>query len=354
MKSKLFLLTISYLLFLYTSYAQQPAPPNFAQLRNSPAMQQAMKNGMKSGFRSFWDGRGANLMAVGLMNDPDIRAAWGVSDEQYQEIKSLPMRLQTEIQKNPEFQILMKEVQAIGKNPFGPDADEETQAKIMDIQGKMTSLSIGIMSDSIDTVITPEQKQKVNESLLANMAEMPMVAPSMYEVLGLTDAQKQEMAAIRKELEPEFEKSVEDFVNGTMLTMNMMFDELEKQGGDLTNPLEVQEKIITVAKKMEAEDPKFKQIQQDIQSKGKQFAMHVNTRMFDVLTDEQWDRLQKLIDNPPKYAEVFRKKIQDKKAASEKAGAWQPGPNSWKPGDAIPESYREERNEKSKFPRTEN
>jgi Ni/Co efflux regulator RcnB len=83
------------------------------------------------------------------------------------------------------------------------------------------------------------------------------------------------------------------------------------------------------------------------------------TKMFDVLTDEQWARLQKLIDNPPEHAKAYAKKLKEQMGESEKTGgAWQPGPNSWRPGDPIPEQYRQQREEQRTrqrpgFPRSE-
>ena len=89
--------------------------------------------------------------------------------------------------------------------------------------------------------------------------------------------------------------------------------------------------------------------------------------MFDVLMDEQWNRLQELIDHPPEYALMFIKELREsfglvESEKSEEEGAegglspsvWLPGPGSWRPGDAIPEAYRQERNTRGNFPRPEN
>jgi hypothetical protein len=193
------------------------------------------------------------------------------------------------------------------------------------------------------------------------MAEMPIVSPGMYEALHLTDAQKQQMETIKKGLEPEFEKNLDRVADGSVTLMSKAFAELEKQGIDnLGKMMEgqegtQQEKMRAMQEKMQAiqkklmEDPEYKKIADELQSQGQAFTMQFNTKMFDVLTDEQWKRLQNLIDNPPEYAKAFGKKLKEQRAANEKAGAWQPGPNSWKPGDAIPEQYRQERNERSRF-----
>ena len=368
MKKIILSVAILCLLFLSLSGYAQQLPPNFDQMRQSPMMQQTMKTAAKAGIRSFWDGRGANLMAFGLVNDPDIRTAWDVSDEQYQEIQGIPMRLGAEVQNHPEFQKIMEEVQALDGGPgalFGQNVDEKTQQKLQAIQGRMMTLSMDIMTDAIGNVITPEQQEKMNVTLLANMAEMPIASSSMYETLDLTDAQKEQMADIKKELEPEFEENLDSFADSSILLANMMFDELEKQGDDVFagmqagqgDPQAMHEKIKAMQEKMQAvqkklmEDPEFKRISEKIHSTGVQFTEQFNTKMFDVLTDEQWKRLQDLIDNPPEYAKIFAKKLKEQRGESEQAGAWQPGPNSWRPGDAIPEQYRQERNTRERSPR---
>ena len=75
-----------------------------------------------------------------------------------------------------------------------------------------------------------------------------------------------------------------------------------------------------------------------------------------ILTNEQWSHLQKLFDDPPQHAKIFfgemtlfdtiseARKKSDNNAESKDDGSWQPG-------DAIPEQYRQERNDRSRFPR---
>ena len=231
------------------------------------------------------------------------------------------------------------------------------------------------MNDAINNVLTSEQRQKVNETFLANMVEMPMATPDMFEALNLTDAQKQQMSAIKKELAPDFEQHLESFVNDSSTLQNKVLDELEKQGGlptpvtiewmdgeegkrimeekmreGVENAKVVQEKTLAVHKKL-MQDPEYKKISEGLFNNSKAFSMKFNTKMFDVLTDEQWKRLQDLIDNPPDYAKAFGKKLKAERAAREQAGTWQPGPDSWRPGDPIPEEYRQKRNERSRFSR---
>jgi Ni/Co efflux regulator RcnB len=92
---------------------------------------------------------------------------------------------------------------------------------------------------------------------------------------------------------------------------------------------------------------------------GKGLANQLKFKMFDVLTDEQWKRMIDLIDNPPDYVKKLlaeRRKAREAAAnqTANKPGEWMPGPNSWRPGDPVPEQYRQQRNERQgHFPRSE-
>jgi hypothetical protein len=367
MKTKSAVAVLCLFLFPLAAHAQQTPPQvDFMKMRNSPMMQQSMKLGMKNAVLSFWEGRGGNLMAIGLFADPDIRTAFGVSDEQYQTIQQTQMNIGAELQRAPEFQEMLKELQTFEVDPRSPNVDPETAGKFADIQGRMASLSIAIMSDAVGNVLTPEQKQKMMEAQLASMGEMPLISPGMFEALNLTAAQRQHMERIKKELEPEFEKHLETFANGAMAMSNKLFDELEKQGFSLDdfkgNTEEVSkiakefgEKMQGIQKKLMADDPEFKRLADDLQFSGKTFSTQFKIKMFDVLTDEQWARLQLLIDNPPVYAKALLKKMKEQSGRAEQAGGgWQPGPQSWQPGDPIPAEYREQRNAPKNFPRPKN
>jgi len=74
-------------------------------------------------------------------------------------------------------------------------------------------------------------------------------------------------------------------------------------------------------------------------------------KMFDVLTDEQLERMIDLIDNPPDYVKKVIAQMRNWQGRDE-PGEWQPGVNSWKPGDGIPAEYLKHRQEmKKRFPK---
>ena len=368
MKPKLLLLTVSCLLLFAATGQAQPAqaPSPEAALRHmnqmlqTPVGQALVKSGTRAGFRALWDGQNTNILFFGTMHDPEIRTALGVSDEQYEQIQNFPAIFMAAMQDNPEVVKIQEEVQAIPNVQglfSGEDVDEETLAQFIDIYTRSAYLKMSITSDTIDSLLAPEQNQKIQEIQLAAMSEMPFISPSAFEILGLTDAQREQMEEIKRELEPEFEKNLEMMVEGTMILTSKLLAELESQGGLVIDPSNIeglQEKMQGIQKKL-LEDPEFKKISDELHTKGQTFSTLFRTRMFDVLTDAQWARLQSLIDNPPAHAAVMIRKMREQRSATEQADGnfWQPGPNSWRPGDPIPEGYRTERNERGRFPRGE-
>jgi hypothetical protein len=46
------------------------------------------------------------------------------------------------------------------------------------------------------------------------MGEQSLFSPDTFDILNLTDAQKQEMQKIKKELEPEFDKNLDVIASG--------------------------------------------------------------------------------------------------------------------------------------------
>jgi len=347
MRMKLFLAAVScLLLFLLTGYAQLSGQPQDERMKM--LQRQAMRNTLKTGIRSYWEGRNANIMILGFLQDSEYRVAFGISDEQYQQLQDAMQTAPRDVQDTPEYKKLQEEMQAIhdAGDTFMQNADEATITKVLDASTKMSLLVMNALSDAIDDTLTPELKQKIGEAQLASMGELPVLSPSMFEPLNLTDAQKQQMEKIKKELEPEFEKNLENFANGQAILIGKILDERNKQRGN-GNP---QEEMEAIQKKLMAEDPECKKISEEIQSQNKRFATQFKTKLFDVLTDEQWNRLIQLIDNPPEYAKAFRKKLKEQMGEAEKPGVWVPGPNSWRPGDPIPEGYRQQRSE-GRFPR---
>ena len=306
-------------------------------------------------------------MADELLGDPEIRRAWGVSPGQYLELQEAWVNVHEKTKNDPETQRLQALRDAVeGDQIRGFD---EKSLSIIYAQGRRSEELMTIrLSNAFDDTLTSEQRQTINEAFLASMSELPIILPDMFEALDLTDAQKQQMNDIKKHLEPEFEKTLDDFITYQMMLRSMLLDELGKQKLEAVESYRdgidrdkwsramqnFREKTDAVMKEL-AKGSEYKRIQDALQSKTRAFSTQFKTRMFDVLTDAQWVRLQELIDNPPPHAQALLKKLKEQRGEEEKAGVWTPGPNSWRPGDGVPEEYRQERNKRigRGFPRAE-
>jgi len=370
MKTKQLLLALSCLLLcadkghaeLNLSVIHIPPPGvDFIQAQRSYMTQIPMKNNWKTDIRQDWNGQRADSRIFSVMRDPNLRAIWDISDEQYQQLQDVEDNIDIARQNDPEYQTHREEVQAMldmmnPDDPFPLNADEETMDKWLEISERGSAWMTNYYSNAIRSILTPEQQQKIQELQLVRMEDIPIVSPYLFEALGLTDEQKQQMEEIQEELETEFESQLEDFVNGQLFLVSMAYDELEKLGvKDIDGMMEEWDTVISVL----AENPEYKQVMDEAQSRSKQFSTQFRTRLYEVLTDEQWIRLQDLINNPPEHILAFRKAFRlsggDEETAemTDKPDVWVPGPNSWRPGDPIPEEYRIERNRRSRFPRGE-
>ena len=364
MKTKRLLLALSFLLLLAERGDAQlenlsiinipPPGVDFIQTQRSHMTWIPMKNNWKTDIRGYWNGQGADLMAFTIMRNPDLRVAWNLSDEQYQALIDIEANIDNVRQNDSEYQQLMEEIQTMQAmidpdDPFPLNTDIEIINRWLDIEERGGAWMTNYYSDSIRSILTPEQMRKIQETHLAIMDDFPIVSPFIFEALDLTDDQKQWMEEIRKELEPEFEMVLDDFVNGQLLLVNKGYDELEKLG---VNDIDSMMREMSTAMGILAEDPEFKRVRDEVESKGRQFATQFRTRLFDVLTDEQWYRLQELINNPPEHARAFRTGFgENKDEIKESDDVWIPGPGSWRPGDPIPEAYRQQRNLDRRFPR---
>ena len=251
------------------------------------------------------------------------------------------------------------------------NADEEKLNRLREAERKMQSLQTEIALENdrrsiaaFEKAITPELDQKIQEAWLAAMGETSTISPRLFEVLNLTDAQRQQMERIKKELEPEWEKHREICGNNAAKI-------LEIHNVALSKP-EVQREINVIglhawSRKLAAE-PEYRKLLDASRASSKALATLLRTRMSEILNDDQRRRLQDLTENPPPYARLLIQRLRENRGekntgakeegGSERAGGdkdiWVPGPDSWKPGDPIPEGSRRERNESGNFPRETN
>jgi len=273
MKAKLLLAAVACLLLFTTVGYAQPVD-HFVRMQKSPVGREVMKSTFKESLRSQWESRNINswiVMHALRLDDPAIRTAWDISDEQHQQIEaSFQKGINDLREKDPETRQLMDEMMQSNMSGafFVEEADEATIAKIREMTEKVPRAMTSAAAEAVNSVLTPEQRQKIKESQLANMGTVPVLSPHIFEALNLTDAQKQQMEGIKKELKPEFEKSLENYANVEFALWNKVVDKAAKEGiPDIAlgedEPLR---------KKLMAEDPEYKKIQEEFQSQSQAFS----------------------------------------------------------------------------------
>ena len=370
MKTQYFLLlaVLCLCLLLVTGYAQ----PN--KLTPEEWEQQALQRTReikRSAILLHWDSRTSNALVSSVLGYPECRDVLGVSDEQYQQINDQKQRASMELLLEEKKAVeAVYERAGLEPPPFGPlprpdDFSAEDMKEFQNISERYSLMKRIVPSDVVGNALTTEQHRKINEALLANMglATMPVISPSRFEGLNLTDAQREQMRILEKEIEPKLEIFINNYTDSRIAQDNRLHTIIQEQKGEALRE-KTQE-----ANKIIIDDAEFNRHFAAMVSHERAFATVLLKEIGErnILTKEQWERLQDLIDDPPELAKVLRRVYGGGRQSSESGGEhadgidnkgneenkgadWQPGPGSWKPGDAIPEQYRQERQE-GRFPR---
>ena len=363
----LFLLTVGLVFSQGTPRPPQQTPPgmpSLSKMMKSPMGQISQTAGVKAAFRSIWNGQ-SGVMSMGLLQQPEFREGIGMTEQQF---STMQTGMMSRMMQSPEMREASAGMATVMNpmDPFFENASPETLQKLAKVQENIINVSMEQMSQHFNESLTPEQRQRMNEVQIAMMSEVPFLGTSQYDAfLGLSDEQKTKMESIRKDFEGEFEKMIDDIAEFAKEFTPKMFDMMEKEGIPLTamapNPAnmgqnsEIQKKMQEVVKKVMQENKEFVEKGKDFEAKTKAFSARLKVKIFDVLTDEQMAKLKNLIDNPPEFVKKMKERQKREKAAMEGDGesVWQPGIDSWKPGDAIPAGYLEEREQRKPFPTKE-
>jgi DNA anti-recombination protein RmuC len=165
--------------------------------------------------------------------------------------------------------------------PFLPDATEETVEKYTDLWMQMNEIEQKKRIELIHETYSPDQMKKINEFLIADMSETEYVFPGMFEVLELSDEQKKQLDEIIKELEPEFEKHIDEMVE-------YHFKQKETTDAKLKAITDPEERVrlrndFDFIQKIFAD---IKPERDKMMMSGKKLTNNLKIKMFDVLTDE--------------------------------------------------------------------
>ena len=324
---------------------------------------------------AMWDGNGASQSVQPFVFYDDFRRGIGLTDEQHDQLSFMYSRngsmghwYRTRALTHPELAALLEESDRRNasrrEDPYGERLTEEDKQAIIANSEKTSAIYRAETQKDVENLLTPDQMQAVREYELAMMEEFPILNPSMFECLDLTETQKAEMAAIKQAMEPEFKQIVEELVEAEEVLQMLKFDLFEKVGihfdeegqavdenGDsLQSDPEAMKKKINLLESELSGNVEVQTRMKRLHERAGGFMRGFKFEMFDVLTDEQMTKMQHIIDNPPEYVKKRRDQMQKARAGREEKDQWQPGMDSWRPGDPIPKEYLEQRPER-RFPR---
>ena len=325
----------------------------FAQNNLDAARRQMYEDIVKQGMRyDLLNGHNANLGVVQFLGNDYFREGIGISEEQRQKIHKevLGTSMYDHVKNELDYISLMDKLEN-EFNPWHPNATTETLEKFAALHMERDEMVKNKHLSLFYGNLTADQIQKVNEFHISYMSETEFVFPGMFEALGLSDEQKQQLDNVQNEIMPELDKHIEKQLVLEAKRKEKM-DEILKNVTDQKERERLQFHDIDTTKKVW---DALQTESNEVKESGKKLADSLKIKMFDVLTDEQWERLIKLTDDPPEYIKKLLEQQRKWKEASDDADskpeAWAPGPNSWKPGDPIPEGYRQQRQERGRFPR---
>ena len=236
-------------------------------------------------------------------------------------------------------------------DPDFHNASEEQKKAYVAAASSSFHLFNKVMDEEIQNTLTPEQMEKVQLLKMQLLPEMGLPSVSMFEPLGLTDEQKEEMEAIKQEMMSEFDLLVDEAMSQRREFFKVMIESVVEanQETPLTSWDEVSKAMAQGAVKA-GEKPEFRQRHQEFNKKGQSFATRFRDRLMNVLTDEQLDEMQRIMDESPDFVKQMIQVGKQQREAMEQSGQYIPGPNSWRPGDGAPADFKMERQEQ-RFPR---
>ena len=368
---------ISMLLFMSLLPAWASAQElDFMKMMRSQRNRDYHQDANREKYLALWNGNGAVVSVMPLWQDEEFQRELNFTPEQREQIDFLFSKggsmghwYQTKAQTDPVLAQMLAENAPLNdlarKDPYGETMPPETARIYREQQRNLSAYYFTESQKDVENTLTPEQMQKVRESELALMAEIPILNPSMFHSLDLTGKQKEQMEEIKKSLEPVFKQIVEELVETEDALQELKFDMFEKVGikfneyGQLVDengkPLDNREAMEAKSKEMESELTKNVEMQarmKRINDQASSFMRDFKYKMYDILTDEQLITLQQMINNPSPYVKKLRDRLQKERAESKKDD-WQPGINSWRPGDPVPKEYLEQRPQRKKFPGVE-
>jgi Spy/CpxP family protein refolding chaperone len=294
-----------------------------------------------------------------MMDGEDVKRGLGLTGEQIQRLEEISHSFGSDdyIPGLQEARGRMREITRSARELTV--LPEETEKELVALFEMTFPMQFEKLNAEFAEVLTPEQRRQYQEFLLASMSVLPFINSIMFDALDLTDEQRKQLQEIRKEWEPEFERLYELMHDDAMALEKKMQDALKDAGLDdealSKMTFEERGKIINAIKeKLIRENPESKKTLDRLLKQKRDFEDRYKIRIYDILTDAQMARFTRLLNNPPGFAKKFIEARKKEFGELEKTGGWMPGPNSWQPGDPIPEGYLQQRQQRTgAFPEAE-
>ena len=348
---------------------------DYMKIRRSQKNREYHKDGNREMYRALWNGNGAIVSVIPLWDDEEFQRELDLTPVQREQIDfmfnkngSMGHWYQTKRLTDPVLDQMLTEHEPLNeemrKDPYGENTSPEVMRVYLDGLRDLTAYYLAETHKDVENTLTPEQMQKVRESELALMSEIPILNPSMFYSLNLTDKQKEQMEAIKITFEPVFEQIVEELVEmedaigmarlDLFEVVGIKYDEngqaVDENGKSLRHDPEAMQKKKSLLEKKMQENTELQARIKRINDRASSFMRDFKFKMYDVLTDEQLIALQRMINNPSPHIKKLRDRLQKERVERQKDD-WQPGVNSWRPGDPIPAEYIEQRQQRKRFPR---
>ena len=304
--------------------------------------------------KAQWNGKATRMSIQPLFENPEFRTALALSEEQVGQLDFMTNKngtmghwFQAKAQTDPKIKEKLDEAFELQKDDWHlQNASPEKIKRYSELSEEMTVYYFEESQKDLENALTPEQMKVVHETEISLLSEMGMVNPAMFEALDLTEEQRQEMEAIKTEMEGQFDLLIADAIKAKNDIKDLLYSYVKTE--KITSLDDFEKKLTEIAEKPECRE-KMQKIGMDQEEKGRQFLSLFRTKMLDVLTDEQLAKMESLIKSPPAYLGKILEAHRKQREAMAKAGQWQPSVNSWQPGDPIPEEYKEHR--KNRFPK---
>lgn len=264
------------------------------------------------------DGKTLNSMFIEHGDYPDMQQFLGTTDEQYQAFSDFMFGTRTAYQ--AEMRPLFEQLAA--------ENDPEKIAELVDTFQTHILAMIDNAEVKAAEILTPEQILKIRElelhrNQIMEQEGFPIYSFEGYEALNLTPEQQKQLHEIRDGFRKEQAELIEQF------------SKTQPKPGEKLSKQEMEKRM--------------KQIR-GILDQGKKLMVRMKMKVRTILTKEQSSKLEDLLKKTPEaFTNMMKRQgAPPPKIDEKKYDEWK---KSWKPGDPIPEEYRQhEKARRRSFP----